>query len=662
VVADQGSSGASSCAVAAHGELTASEARLRAIAEAVPAMVAYWDTELRCRFANQIAVDALFGGRRDHVGRTMAELVAPGLLARSEAAFRSALTGELLQSERAVVGADGREQFMRSAIVPHWVDGAVVGVVAVGIDLTARHQVEKALARSERSFRGMLDAAPAALLTVDSLGAIRHTNPAAEQMFGYPGGGLVGRAVDELVPGARRGDHATLRDGYRAAPSARRMGSGRNVDAVRADGTVFPVEIGLSFYDAEDGPRVIAVVSDITERERLATERAALERKQREAEHLESLGLLAGGVAHDFNNLLTGMLSATALLLERADDAARPLLEVIQTAGERSAELCAQILAYAGRNKLESQRLDLATLVQEAVTLLSPRVGLRARVVTAARPGEAAVEADPVQLRQVVMNLIVNAIEATDDPSRQVDVATGVVELTADELARAALADGAAPGRFQYVEVLDHGAGIAAVDLPRIFDPFFTTKFTGRGLGLAAVRGIVRRHRGALTVDSTVGVGTRIRAYLPALPPITAAPRARPSVTSWPHAGRCLVVDDEPAVRRVAGLVLERLGFSVELASDGDDGVARFTAEPDGFRFVLLDLVMPTLGGVEVFRAIRALRPNVPVVFMSGFHERDLQRELGADQPYVFLAKPFDVARLTDALRRALGEDAQPRP
>ncbi|MBL8625831.1 MAG: PAS domain-containing protein [Myxococcales bacterium] len=634
-------------------ELAASEAFVRAIADNVPTSLAYWDRDLRCRFANRVTREMLRAEAPE--GGGLHELIAASHAGTAEVALRAALGGTRQDYEREVVTRDGTRIYQVS-LVPHAVDGEVRGVVAVGVDVTERHRAGAELARRERQFRSMIEGAPLAVLAADVAGQITLANDGAARMFGYPPGSLVGMPIEALVPEEGRGGHAAHRASYLDTMVPRRMGQGREVFGRRADGSTFPIEVALSTSETADGLQVLAHIADISERMRLQQERAEVARKLTSAQHTESLGVLAGGIAHDFNNLLTGVLGSASLLLETVDASDLSLVMGIRTAAERAAELCRQLLAYAGRGTTLVARIDLSQLVRETSQLIASSVNKRAALRLQLASGGASVNADAVQLRQVVMNLVINAGEAIGAADGEITVSTGTVELGAAELATAALAEDAEPGRFAYVEVVDTGAGIAHADQPRIFEPFYSTKFTGRGLGLAAVRGILRTHRGVLFLDSEPGRGSRFRVCLPALAPMPRVVGARGANLAWRGHGRCLVIDDEPAVRTLCQAALERLGFSVDLASDGDVGLAQFEEDPMAYALVLVDLSMPRLGGVETYVGMRRLRPDVPVVLMSGNSGSDLHDDLGASGRYVFVAKPFDLQALSAAIRKVLGD------
>ncbi len=403
---------------------------------------------------------------------------------------------------------------------------------------------------------------------------------------------------------------------------------------------------------------------EIRRRERAEAARRRLDAKLRDAQKLESLGLLAGGIAHDFNNLLTGILgNADLALLELSSESpGREELEEIRLASTRAAELTRQMLAYSGRGHVQLTTLDLSRLVEEMIHLLEPSVSKRAQLrCHCARPLPA-VLGDPTQIRQVVMNLITNASDALGEESGMISVRTGVRDADAGYLAEALLDATPAPGRHVFVEVCDDGCGMDEATLARIFDPFFTTKSKGRGLGLATALGIVRSHQGAIRVESRTGSrsvrGTRFTVLLPAAEGVATEARsaARGDGETWRGSGTVLVVDDEEPVRRLAARVLGRLGFSVRTAADGREGLEAFQKHADEIVAVVLDLTMPGMSGAETLRAMRTVRPGATILLSSGYDADDSIRTLGGEQPDGFLQKPYSARGLARALRAVLGD------
>ncbi len=405
---------------------------------------------------------------------------------------------------------------------------------------------------------------------------------------------------------------------------------------------------------------------DITEHRQWESTRLELERRLLHAQKLESLGVMAGGIAHDFNNLLMAMLANLELALhtQGGDSPARPFLERSLQANRRAADLVRQMLAFSGRGSFDVKDLDLNEVVEENVHLF--RVGLSRTItlnlnLTAALPHT---HADPGQVQQVVMNLITNASEAIGQQPGTVSIATGVLDADEAYLAGSRLDEKPAPGRYVFVEVDDTGSGMDQDTLSRLFDPFFTTKFTGRGLGMSAVLGIVRGHHGALRIDSHPGQGTNIRVLFPVSScPASAAAHPRQALVATDTPGieaqssdLVLIVDDDDLVRDATAAMLAYLGFRTLLAADGTEALALYLEHAEAIDWVLLDLTMPELSGADTFRALRDLNPGVRVVLISGYSQQDATWQFGDQIPSGFLQKPFELPAL-----QALIQEIQPR-
>jgi PAS domain S-box-containing protein len=391
-------------------------------------------------------------------------------------------------------------------------------------------------------------------------------------------------------------------------------------------------------------------ISDVTEARRL-------ESKLVESAKLESLGVLAGGIAHDFNNLLTGILGNASLARQELPPSSlgQPMLDQIETAARRAADLCKQMLAYSGKGRFVIQRLNLNKLIEDTTHLLQISIAKNCVLRFNLAPELPPVSADATQLRQVIMNLVINGSEAIGQRSGVLAISTGVARVD-EEYLKGFRADASpAPGDYVYVEVSDNGCGMDTATLAKIFDPFFTTKFAGRGLGLAAVLGIVRGHKGGLKVYSEPGKGTTFKLFFP-----VATGRAQDSVSPFPDSGvfkgsgRVLVVDDEETVRTVAARMLERLGFQVELAVDGRDAMEKFRAAATPFTLVLLDLTMPHLDGEETFRQMRQHHPGVRVILTSGFNQQEAVNRFAGKGLAGFLQKPFELTGLVQVVRSVL--------
>jgi PAS domain S-box-containing protein len=409
------------------------------------------------------------------------------------------------------------------------------------------------------------------------------------------------------------------------------------------------------------------LVIDVTAQKQAEQARLELERRLLEGQKLESLGLLAGGIAHDFNNLLSTILGNANLarMALPADAAIDPQLQAIEHASLRAAELCRQMLAYAGKGRFIIEPTDLTALAEELLPLLKISIAHHARLqLELARPLPL-VLADATQLRQIVMNLVLNAADAIQASSRatagEITLTTGVMHATHDFLLDCVAGAGLARGDYVFLEVCDNGCGMAPHVLAKIFDPFFTTKFAGRGLGLAATLGIVRGHKGALRVESREGEGARFRLLLPPATPASQASEPKPAAPTghWSHRGRVLLIEDEAPVRRVTAEILRTFGLEVHEAPDGERGLEVFRTEPAAFDLVVLDLLMPGLGGERTLAELRAVRADVRVLLVSGYSESNLLDRLAGEGRLGYLGKPFTRAALEQKLREMVDGEGE---
>jgi PAS domain S-box-containing protein len=401
---------------------------------------------------------------------------------------------------------------------------------------------------------------------------------------------------------------------------------------------------------------------DLLLREQAARHAAeASEAQSRHVQKLESIGVLAGGIAHDFNNLLHVVLGNADIALNQLPQgaAAREPLEEVVRATLRAADLTRQLLAYSGKGALVIRHLDLSSEVREMATLLRTAISKQAMLAWELAPDLPAVSADPTQVRQIVMNLITNASDALGDKGGTITLRTGV--LRSDELddnrfdrPRLAEAGDPAPGHYVYLEIADTGTGMTPDTLNRIFDPFFTTKFTGRGLGLAAIMGIVRAHKGHIRIRTAPGQGTSFRVLFPPVPgPVRKEEEPSTIRSGWQGSGTILVVDDEVGVREVAERMLQEIGFSTISAQDGRQALAILEQNGKRVTGVLLDVSMPHMGGQETLVRLRDIHPDLPVIMMSGYTEQAVAEQLGeSPESTGFLQKPFVAEDLVTAFRR----------
>ncbi|MEZ4266208.1 MAG: MASE1 domain-containing protein [Myxococcota bacterium] len=528
-------------------------------------------------------------------------------------------------------------------------DGSAARVVGTIQDVTERRRVEHGSLLLQRA----IDCAPEAMLTLDREGNIVSSNATAAARLGYEEGTLLGRHASAIDPGF---------DTYNTPETWERLvETGRLVvesEHLTRDGVSIPVEVSIGYFQAGGVPYVSAFARDITERRENAEAAERMVAQMQHAQKLESLGVLAGGIAHDFNNLLVGILGNAELAMDQVPQG-EPLwnkLESISRAGRRAAELCREMLAYAGKSHARVEPTDLSKLVEDMVGLLRASVTAAVQIRCDLAPLPLPIEADRAQLRQVVMNLVTNASDAAAQSGGSVRVRTGTVDCTPETLQSNWLDDALPSGTYAFVEVADDGPGMDADTLQRIFEPFFTTKAQGRGLGLSATLGIIRSHRGAVQVESQPGEGTTMRALLPLSP--GAEVDDEPTFERVQRQGstaRILVVDDEAIARDVARDALQPAGFEVSAVGTGQEALDLLDQGTPTFDLVLLDLTMPGLSGHETFRRIRSRGLQIPVILSSGF----LAREPSDDVPsgYAsFLDKPYRPSALVAAVRSALAK------
>ncbi len=494
--------------------------------------------------------------------------------------------------------------------------------------------------------RSHLASTPLAVVETDAAFRVREWNPTAERIFGYTREEILGQDPRLLIPEEHQ---AEVEDQRQTLLRSDAGGQFTTENLTRTGQRILCNWYG-SALRGEDGRflGIILLAEDVTERRRA-------ESALRQAQKLESLGVLAGGIAHDFNNLLTAILGNTELALERAQEnpPLRAALQRVESATQRGADLARQLLAYAGKARFSVRPLDLNALIREMGELLSVSISKKVTLLTDLQPGLPPVAADSAQFQQVVMNLVTNASEAIGERAGTVILRTRAVTYTKADLVAAFPGQLLDPGRYVRLEVQDNGCGMDVETIGRIFDPFFTTKFTGRGLGLSAMLGIVRGHRAGLRVESATDKGTTFILLFPAsetaLEVVPSAPTSAPTAT-----GTVLVVDDEGIIRELARGALQGAGFQVLEARDGLEGVQLFEKEKDNIHLVLLDMTMPRMGGAEAFRRIRALSPTCPVLLTSGYTQKESLESLADLPPDGFLQKPFRIRELVTKVREIL--------
>jgi PAS domain S-box-containing protein len=525
----------------------------------------------------------------------------------------------------------------------------------ISYDVTERKRAEAALRESEERFRTLVESQGEGIGVVDEQERFVFVNPAAEEIFGVTRGSLAGRTLLEFLDEADR-RLVEVQSGQRRAGEK----SVYELAIRRPDGAerVLMVTATPRFWEDGAYAGTLGVFRDVTDLKRAEAERLGLERQMQQTQKLESLGVLAGGVAHDFNNLLTSILGNASLAqAELAADGSGQHLREIEEAARRAADLCRQMLAYAGKGRFMIEQLDLNDVIEKMLQLLRTSTSKKAVLKLDLGTGLPAVRGDATQIRQILMNLITNASESLGEGEGVIAVSTTARHCTSAELREGLLRQELPAGRYVCVEVTDTGCGMDPETQRRIFEPFFTTKFTGRGLGLSAVLGIVRGHQGTLQLESRPGEGTTFRVWFPAAPDAGAAgvaPAAAVGRAPWRGSGVVLLVDDEEGVRKVGQRMLERLGFEVVTAADGDEALERYRERKKPFALVLLDLTMPRRDGAETLVELRRLDPGVRVMIASGYTEVDVAGRFAGQELAGFVQKPFDLVELQSRLRAAL--------
>ena len=472
-------------------------------------------------------------------------------------------------------------------------------------EIADRRVAEEKLRESEEKYRILVDTTGTGYVFLDEHGLVRDANPEYIR--------LAGRASLTQVQGHSVAEWTAPNDQRRNMEEVRkcmRLGSVRNleIDYIDPAGKVTPVEINATVLQKPQGPQIVTLCRDITDRKQAEAQRLEMEKNILQVQKLESLGLLAGGIAHDFNNLLTGILGNVELGMLKlpALSPVREHFDGIRKAGWQAADLCRQMLAYSGRGKFVTKVFDLRDLIREMMSMLEISISKKAVLTCHLDDVVPPIEADPSQIRQVLMNLVINASEAIGVTSGGISITVGVKECGAADIERNGAGESHLPGIYVSLEVADTGCGIDEATRDKIFQPFFSTKFAGRGLGLAAVMGIVRSHKGMIRLQSEPGKGSRFTILFPAA---TGAAEhlvgPQDGELTWKGTGTVLLADDEETVRVTSGRMLQHLGFEVIFASDGREAVEQFqktTGEGRTIACVILDLNMPFLDGYEVMR------------------------------------------------------------
>ncbi len=601
-------------------------------------------------FANERFAAMLRVPLKNVIGARIQNVIAP-----EEAAVLSALLTTDLQNP---ASAELRLKADDGTLVPVYATASPIhkgdlgGICLMLTDLTEQKRNEQIVA-AEKLASSILEQAAEAILVVDPEGRIIRSSRATELLAGGP---VLLRQFDEVF----RLRFENTEYSFQHILSTLLQGKGlRGVDskATVADGRMLQVLVSAAPLLGAGGELLgyVVTLADITDRKRA-------EERLRDAQKLESIGLLAGGIAHDFNNLLTSIMGNASLLQSEPPFEGNANLRAILRATERAANLTRQLLAYAGKGQFAIEKVDLSSTVRDITELLQTSIPKNVLLRQELPVDLPAVEADPGQIQQVVMNLVLNAAEAIpEDRPGAISIRTTTEEVRArdglfDEVSHEAVA----PGTYVCLEVRDNGVGLDEGTRAKIFEPFFTTKFVGRGLGLPAAAGVVKAHGGAILVSSAVGEGTTFRILLPAVE--RGVEEERATAGDLRGAGTVLVVDDEQMVRDMATAALEKFGYRVLSAKDGREAIGVFQKNGDCISAVLLDLTMPVMGGEQALEALKEKCPGVKVVLMSGYGESEAVRLFAGKGLSAFIQKPFTVRQLAEKMKAVLTVRLEPWP
>jgi len=646
--------------------LRESEERYRRLAENASDLIYEMDAEGRILFVSPNREAVLGASDEEVVGES---ILQAGLVERVHPDDRKLLfdtfqavgsTGRVRQVTFRYRHSDGSWRWFESKGRSFRSNTSEWRAVVIARDVTDREEALHRLRQSELRHRLLSEALYDVVAELDEEGRVLFVSPSCEQVLGYKPEELVGTTPFSLLHAE---DLENLVDVFVSRFKSQHLPEHDQTFRVRhRDGSWRWLQsTGVTYQTQESELRMVAVSRDVTGIVNGAEERRKLEERMQQAQKLESLGMMAGGVAHDFNNLLTPILGDASLaLMDLSDDSAvRVRLQKIQRAAHRAATLTNQLLDYAGIGSIETEPLDLSGLVREMGELLQSAVSRQAVLVYDLASNLPAIEGDAAQLSQVVMNLITNASEAIEARrlgEGRIAVRSGTVEGDSKSLSQLFLGEGLPEGTYVYFEVEDTGCGMDAETRARIFDPFFTTKFTGRGLGLAAVLGIVRKHGGAIEIDSELDRGTRVRVMCPTLGKRVQRLEARRlDPSSWRASGTVLVADDDEGARELMAETLERAGLSVLRAEDGAQAAEIFREHADAIRLVVMDRTMPGGSSPEALEEIRRLRGDVPIFLVSGYSQENSAQRFADRGIDGFLQKPFLPETLLEKIRDLLG-------
>ncbi len=639
----------------AAGDSPTALSRLRAAVESAPSGLLMIDAAGRIVLVNR-QIEVLFGYPREELLGQPVEMLVPVALREDHERFRAEFfenpkvramgAGRNLYGKR----KDGSQVPVEIGLTPVATEEGLFVLSSV-VDISERR-------RAEARFRAAVESSPAGMIMVSEAGRMVLVNQEIERMFGWDRDELIGQRIEMLVPERFRARHPEFRHGFFSDPDARPMGAGRDLYGLRKDGTEISIEIGLNPIETEDGLFVLSSVVDISARKREEAERNELQRQLQQAQKMEAVGTLAGGIAHDFNNILGAILGFAELLREsvEGEQAHRDLEELIAFT-LRGKSVVERVRSFSVGRTGERRPCSAQDQIDEFQAFLRSSLPPNIEITTQIHPDSPRLLADPSALYQVLMNLGLNAGQAMPNGGR---LAVDVEPLYVTD-SRARAHPNLHEGNYVALTVRDTGSGMDAETRDRMFEPFFTTRSPerGSGLGLAIVLGIIQEHEGAIEVESAPGAGTTVRLIVPAAESEEPEEGSLEPTAPRGSGERILYVDDERSLRTLGKRRLELLGYRVTVAGDGAQALERFQATPDEFDLVITDYLMPRMNGLELTSEVRRMRPEVPIILMSGFIDNLPDEDLEPVGVTDTVQKPATSFELATTLARVLGNDPQ---
>lgn len=634
--------------------LVESEDRLRTLINTLPDIVCFKDGDGRWLEANDFDLRLFqlenvdYRGKKDSDLAEYSDFYREAFLTCEETDEEAWQAGGICRGDEVIPRPDGSESVFDVLKVPTFnQDGSRKGLIVVGRDITERIKTEKALRESEEKYRLLVENQTDMVVKVDCEGRFLFASPSYCDMFGKTEEELLG---NKFLPLVHEEDQKTTLEAmenlYKPPYNAYMEQRAKTRHGWK----------WLSWMDTavlnDEGEveEIIGIGRDISDRKQAEEEKKKIEQQIQQTQKLESLGVLAGGIAHDFNNLLLGVLgNADLALLELPENSTihENLNEIIQAA-RQAADLSQQMLAYSGKGKFVTEAIHLNEVFDEIIQLLRSSVSKRVTLRKTCAPDLPKITGDLIQIRQVIMNLIVNASEAIGEADGTITIDINHRYYSREELALTYIDDKLPAGNYVSFTVQDTGCGMDDKTVSRLFEPFFTTKFTGRGLGMSSVLGIVRGHKGALTVQSKPNHGTAFTLLLPAITLESGTENSELIDCNQPvvHTGTVLLVDDEENVLKVAGKMLERLGNKVITAQNGFEALEVFVSKMEEIDLVILDMTMPQMDGKETLEELKMLNSDVKVVMSSGYARSDIANQMEGKGVDAFIQKPFTMAAL----------------